>query len=29
MLYSMVNICQPQDEHIVIRVGLKEYSIDH
>ena len=29
MSYSMVNICRSQDEHIVIRVGLKECSMDH
>ena len=28
-LYSIVDICWPQDEYIVIRVGLKESSMDH
>jgi len=29
MLYSIVNICQSQDKHMVIRVGLKECSMDY
>ena len=29
MLYGMVNICQPQGKHMVIRVGPKECSMDH
>jgi len=29
MSYSMINICQSQDKYIVIRVELKEYSINH
>ena len=29
MLYGIANICWLQGEHMVIRVGLKEYSIDH
>ena len=29
ILYSMVNTCQSQGEHMVIRVGLKECSTDH
>ena len=29
MSYGMDNTCQPQNKHMVIRVGLKEYSTNH
>jgi len=29
MLYGMDNIYQLQDEYIVIKIGLKECSMDH